>query len=89
MNSKYYYFFLLILFFCGFNSSQAQDLNNNCIKAVEHIYDKIISSNDIARISIRVTQPLFIDKYRKNRVTGSVIIIDENTHNTIGAGMII
>tara|TARA_B100001248_G_scaffold72549_1_gene51454 strand:+ start:25 stop:1287 length:1263 start_codon:yes stop_codon:yes gene_type:complete len=51
--------------------------------------DKIISSNDIARISIRVTQPLFIDKYRKNRVTGSVIIIDENTHNTIGAGMII
>ena len=51
--------------------------------------DKIISSNDISRISIRVTQPLFIDKYRKNRVTGSVIIIDENTHNTIGAGMII
>ena len=51
--------------------------------------DKIISSNDIARISIRVTQPLFIDKYRKNRVTGSIIIIDENTHNTIGAGMII
>ena len=51
--------------------------------------DKLISSNDIARISIRVTQPLFIDKYRKNRVTGSLIIIDENTHNTIGAGMII
>lgn len=51
--------------------------------------DKIISSNDVARISIRVTQPLFIDKYRKNRVTGSLIIIDENTHNTIGAGMII
>ena len=51
--------------------------------------DKIISSNDIARISIRVTQPLFIDKYRKNKVTGSLVIIDENTHNTIGAGMII
>ena len=51
--------------------------------------DKIISSNDIARISIRVTQPLFIDKYRKNRVTGSIIIIDENTHNTTAAGMII
>ena len=51
--------------------------------------DKLISSNDIARISIRVTQPLFTDKYRKNRVTGSLIIIDENTHNTIGAGMII
>ena len=47
--------------------------------------DKIISSNDIARISIRVTQPLFIDKYRKNRVTGSIIIIDENTHNTTAA----
>ena len=51
--------------------------------------DKEIKCNDIARISIRVTQPLFIDKYNKNRSTGSLILIDENTNSTVGAGMII
>ncbi len=45
--------------------------------------------NDIARIQIRVTKPLFTDAYRKNRITGSVIIIDEATNNTVAAGMII
>ena len=51
--------------------------------------DKIINSNDIARISMRVTHPLLLDKYNKNRITGSLIIIDEITNNTVGAGMII
>jgi len=51
--------------------------------------DKIIGINDIARISIRTTKPLFVDAYRKNRNTGSVIIIDEGTNNTVGAGMVI
>jgi sulfate adenylyltransferase subunit 1 len=51
--------------------------------------DKDINCNDIARISIRVTQPLFFDEYNNNRNTGSVIIIDEATNNTVGAGMII
>jgi sulfate adenylyltransferase subunit 1 len=51
--------------------------------------DKEINCNDIARISIRVTQPLFVDKYSKNRSTGSLILIDENTNSTVGAGMII
>lgn len=51
--------------------------------------DKEIKCNDIARISIRVTQPLFFDEYNVNRNTGSVIIIDEGTNNTVGAGMII
>ena len=54
-----------------------------------HIDDKSIGMNDIARISIRTTQPLFVDAYRKNRITGSVILIDEGTHETVAAGMII
>ncbi len=51
--------------------------------------DKKIGMNDIARIQIRTTAPLFYDNYRKNRITGSVILIDEGTNETVGAGMII
>lgn len=48
-----------------------------------------IRMNDIGRISIRTSKPLFYDSYKKNRQTGSLIIIDEQTNETIGAGMII
>ncbi len=51
--------------------------------------DKEIGLNDIARISLRTTQPFFYDKYETNRITGSVILIDEATNETVGAGMII
>ncbi|MCE2846204.1 MAG: GTP-binding protein [Sphingobacteriales bacterium] len=51
--------------------------------------DKEITMNDIARISIKTTQPLFADPYRKNRHTGSVILIDESSNETVGAGMIV
>jgi sulfate adenylyltransferase subunit 1 len=51
--------------------------------------DQQIVSNDIARITLRTTQPLFIDSYSDNKSTGSIIIIDEATNNTVGAGMII
>ena len=51
--------------------------------------DKVIGLNDIGRIRLRVTKPLFIDSYRRNRNTGSVIIIDEATNETVAAGMII
>jgi len=51
--------------------------------------DLAINMNDIARVSLRVTKPLFLDPYRQNRITGSVIIIDETTNNTVGAGMVI
>lgn len=48
-----------------------------------------INSNDIARVVLRTTKPVFVDSYRKNRITGSIILIDEGTNNTVGAGMII
>jgi sulfate adenylyltransferase subunit 1 len=51
--------------------------------------DLKIGMNDIARISIRTTKPLFFDSYRKNRITGSIILIDEGTNATVAAGMII
>jgi len=51
--------------------------------------DKTIGMNDIARISLRATKPFFFDKYQINRNTGSVILIDEGTNETVGAGMII
>lgn len=51
--------------------------------------DKEIGMNDIGRIHIRTTQPLFYDSYRKNRITGSIILVDEGTNETVGAGMII
>jgi sulfate adenylyltransferase subunit 1 len=51
--------------------------------------DRNIGPNDIGRIMIRTTQPLFYDSYKSNRFTGSIILIDEATNNTVGAGMII
>ena len=51
--------------------------------------DLEIKMNDIGRITIRTTKPLFVDAYRKNRITGSVILIDEGTNTTVGAGMVI
>lgn len=51
--------------------------------------DREVGMNDIARISIKITTPLFFDSYRKNRHTGSIIFIDESTHETVGAGMIV
>ncbi|NJO02468.1 MAG: sulfate adenylyltransferase subunit CysN [Bacteroidia bacterium] len=51
--------------------------------------DKKIEMNDIARVRLRTTAPLFYDSYRRNRFTGSIILIDENTYETVAAGMII
>ncbi len=48
-----------------------------------------IKMNDIGRIVLRTTKPLFFDAYRKNRITGSLIFVDEGTNETVGAGMII
>ncbi len=44
--------------------------------------------NDIGRVSLRVTQPLFHDAYSRNRQTGGFILIDETTNNTVAAGLV-
>ncbi len=51
--------------------------------------DKEIKMNDIARVSLRTTSPLFFDRYDRNRITGSLIMIDEATNETVGACMVI
>jgi sulfate adenylyltransferase subunit 1 len=48
-----------------------------------------LKMNEIARVSLRTTKPLFYDSYRQNRNTGSLILIDEATNNTMGVGMIV
>ena len=50
--------------------------------------DKDIKMNDIARVKIRSTKPIFADEYNQNRVTGSLILVDEATNETVAAGMI-
>jgi bifunctional enzyme CysN/CysC len=43
--------------------------------------------NDIGRVRLRSTSPLFLDAYRRNRTTGAFILIDESTNRTVAAGM--
>ena len=50
--------------------------------------DKSIRMNDISGISIKTTQPLYYDPYKKNRITGSLILINESTNETVAAGII-
>ena len=59
----------------------------NSLHRIEGIQE--VAMNEIAKISIRTSKPVFYDAYKKNRQTGSIIIIDEQTNETIGAGMII
>jgi sulfate adenylyltransferase subunit 1 len=51
--------------------------------------DLNVGMNDVCRVSLRTTKPLLSDSYRKNRTTGSIILIDEGTNETVAAGMII
>ncbi len=45
--------------------------------------------NDIARVRLRLSEPLAVDAYAENRSTGAFILIDEATNDTVGAGMIL
>ena len=44
--------------------------------------------NEVGRVSLRLTQPIFCDPYSRNRLTGGMILIDEATNATAGAAMI-
>ncbi len=50
--------------------------------------EKSIGKNDIAKITLRTTKPLFVDSYRSNRATGSFILVEEGTNETVGVCMI-
>lgn len=60
------------------------------INTLHRITDEVqIGMNDIARVVLRCAKPLFFDSYRRNRNTGSFILVDEGTNETVGAGMIL
>lgn len=62
-------------------------LNINTLK--EETQFKRIGMNDIARVQLQTVKPLFYDPYTQNRITGSLILIDESTNETVAAGMIL
>ena len=62
-------------------------VNINTLHKIED--DLEFKLNDIGRICLRTSAPLFYDSYKKNRVTGSFILIDEQTNETVAAGMIL
>ena len=51
--------------------------------------DKDLKMNEISKVKIRTTKPLMVDSYRENRTTGSIILIDDTTNETVAAGMIV
>jgi sulfate adenylyltransferase subunit 1 len=51
--------------------------------------DDSICMNDICKVTLRTTKPLMVDSYRENRTTGSIILIDDTTNETVAAGMIL
>jgi len=59
------------------------------INTMEHQAAEKLAMNDIAQVSFKLGQPIFVDPYVKSRGTGAFIVIDESTNNTVGAGMIL
>jgi bifunctional enzyme CysN/CysC len=47
-----------------------------------------LNMNEVGRVHLRLSEPLFVDEYRANRDTGSFILIDDTTYDTVGAGMV-
>jgi len=62
-------------------------ININTLHKIED--DKTFRLNEIGRISLRTSAPLLYDSYRRNRATGSFILIDSQTNETVAAGMIL
>lgn len=59
------------------------------INSLEQVAATQLAMNDIAKVSLKLAQPIFKDSYTTNRGTGAFIVIDESTNNTVAAGMII
>ncbi|MEM9280364.1 MAG: GTP-binding protein [Verrucomicrobiota bacterium] len=62
-------------------------VNINTLHKIED--DKTFTLNEIGRISLRTSAPLHYDSYRRNRQTGSFVLIDAQTNETVAAGMIV
>jgi sulfate adenylyltransferase subunit 1 len=61
----------------------------NISDLTRNMEDKTASMNDIVKVHLRTTKPIINDPYRRNRQTGSIILVDETTNETVAAGMIV
>ena len=61
-------------------------VNVNTLHKIEDEHE--LGLNDIGRVLLRTSSPLFFDSYRRNRNTGGIILIDEFSNETVAAGMI-
>ncbi len=67
---------------------QAIDFKMDINTLEKNYEDKNVGMNDIAHVTLQTTKPIFSDAYRKNRNTGSFVLVDEGTNETVGVGMI-
>jgi sulfate adenylyltransferase subunit 1 len=59
------------------------------VNSLEHAHAGELALNEIGRVRLRISTPLMVDRYNRDRTTGSFILIDESTNDTVGAGMIV
>jgi sulfate adenylyltransferase large subunit len=59
------------------------------VNSLEHVSAGQLALNEIGRVRLRSSSPLVVDTYARNRTTGSFILIDEGTNDTVGAGMVL
>jgi sulfate adenylyltransferase large subunit len=59
------------------------------INTLEHVPASQLALNEIGRVKLRCSSPLVVDPYSRNRTTGSFILIDESTNDTVAAGMVL
>ncbi len=58
------------------------------VHTLEPEHAEALELNDIGRVTLRLSAPLVADPYARNRTTGSFVLIDEATNDTVGAGMV-
>ncbi len=59
------------------------------VNTLEHVETPSLALNEIGRIHLRLSAPVMVDRYRRNRTIGSFILIDETSNDTVGAGMVV
>ena len=59
------------------------------VNSLAHVFADGLGLNEIGRVHLRASAPVMVDRYRRNRTTGSFILIDEATNDTVGAGMVL
>ena len=58
------------------------------VETLEQVPADGLALNDLARVRLRLAEPLLVDPYAENRATGAFVLVDEATNETVGAGMV-